>query len=151
MAETEARSKAVALQAAAEKARQDEVAQRELAEQRRLEADQAREAMQLNLSDVYTAHGVTSSERNESAQAALWFANAARLARKDPDRELATNLAYASAIAWLLIQISGLALPASDDIEGLVRLWQRVFAARPAAAAETRRACDWLRQQPLAA
>lgn len=70
---------------------------------------------------------------------------------QDPDRELATNLAYASAIAWLLIQISGLALPASDDIEGLVRLWQRVFAARPAAAAETRRACDWLRQQPLAA
>jgi hypothetical protein len=61
----------------------------------------------------------------------------------EPDRELVTNLAYASAIAWLLLESSGETLPAAGDLDGMVQLWQQVFNTQPA---DSRRAADWLRQ-----
>jgi hypothetical protein len=44
-----------------------------------------------------------------------------------PDLELIANLAYATAIAWLMLARSDLPLPAADDCEAQVRLWQHVF------------------------
>jgi len=65
---------------------------------------------------------------------------------QDPDRELVTNVGYATAIAWILVRSSGQTLPAAGDTEGLVQLWQRTLgAARPWPS--SRQAVDWLRQQ----
>ncbi len=44
-----------------------------------------------------------------------------------PDRELVTNLAYACAIAWILIATSGYDLPAAGDSAAQAALWQRLF------------------------
>ncbi len=44
-----------------------------------------------------------------------------------PDRELVTNLAYACAIAWILIATSGYNLPAAGDSAAQAVLWQRLF------------------------
>ena len=60
-------------------------------EQRQTEAalQQARDEHEqaiLTLADVQTAFGLTADERGDPAQAALWFANAARLAHDDPWR-----------------------------------------------------------------
>lgn len=44
-----------------------------------------------------------------------------------PDRELITNLAYACAIAWILITTSGYDLPAAGDSAAQAALWQRLF------------------------
>lgn len=54
-----------------------------------------------------------------------------------PDRELITNLAYACAIAWILIATSGYDLPAAGDSAAQEALWRRLFggAATPDAAA----------------
>ena len=53
-----------------------------------------------------------------------------------PDRELVTNLAYACAIAWILIATSGYDLPAAGDNAAQAALWQRLFGgtANPGAA-----------------
>lgn len=50
-----------------------------------------------------------------------------------PHLELTVNLRYATAIAWLLIEVEQLELPAADDLLGLARIWRQVFAphARP--------------------
>lgn len=65
---------------------------------------------------------------------------------QEPDRELVTNLAYATAIVWIMVSTSGLPLPAAGDSEGMVQLWQRTLgAARPVPS--SRHAVDWLRQQ----
>lgn len=55
-----------------------------------------------------------------------------------PDRELVTNLAYACAIAWILIATSGYDLPAAGDTATQAALWQRLFGgkATPAAVAD---------------
>ncbi|TWI53747.1 hypothetical protein IQ22_02353 [Pseudomonas duriflava] len=44
-----------------------------------------------------------------------------------PHLELTVNLRYATAIAWLLIEESGLPLPSPADRQGQARLWRRVF------------------------
>ncbi len=46
---------------------------------------------------------------------------------EDPHLELAVNLRYTTAIAWLLIEAQQLELPAASDIAGLARIWQLVF------------------------
>lgn len=55
-----------------------------------------------------------------------------------PDRELITNLAYACAIAWILITTSGYDLPAAGDSAAQAALWQRLFGGtgNPGAAAD---------------
>jgi len=45
----------------------------------------------------------------------------------NPDAELATNLIYATAIAWLVFERSELSLPADDDIAGLANLWCSLY------------------------
>jgi WD40 repeat protein len=52
----------------------------------------ARLAAENALVDAYTASGLTAAERGEHPLALLWFANAARLARNDPRRELADRI-----------------------------------------------------------
>ena len=42
---------------------------------------------------------------------------------KHPHIELATNLAYATAIAWMIYKRGGVTLPHPDDIEGLAQCW----------------------------
>lgn len=49
-----------------------------------------------------------------------------------PHHELATNLAYATAIAWLIFQRSGVDVGGIDrnDVTGMGRLWQKHFHSR---------------------
>lgn len=44
-----------------------------------------------------------------------------------PHLELTVNLRYATAIAWMLVEAQGSALPAADDLHGLARIWRQVF------------------------
>ncbi|MDG1581378.1 hypothetical protein [Pseudomonas sp. GOM6] len=44
-----------------------------------------------------------------------------------PHLELAVNLRYATAIAWLLIETEQAPLPAADDLHGMARVWRQVF------------------------
>jgi len=46
---------------------------------------------------------------------------------KHPHIELATNLAYATAIAWMIYKRNGVILPHPDDIEGLAHCWANHF------------------------
>ena len=46
---------------------------------------------------------------------------------RDPDQELVTNPAYATAIAWLVYQSGTAELPAAPDSRELVTLWARYF------------------------
>lgn len=61
-----------------------------------------------------------------------------------PDRELTTNLAYATAVTWILISTSGYELPAPGEIGAQVALWQRLFKPGPVDALEARK---WLRRR----
>lgn len=45
-----------------------------------------------------------------------------------PHLELTANLRYATAIAWLLIESRGQAMPQAEDLHGLAQIWQQVFA-----------------------
>jgi hypothetical protein len=63
-----------------------------------------------------------------------------------PDRELTTNLAYATAIAWILISTSGYELPPLGDGAAQVTLWQRLMKPGPVDALEARK---WLRRHGL--
>lgn len=44
-----------------------------------------------------------------------------------PYLELAVNLRYSTAIAWMLIEEHAAPLPAADDLLGLARIWRQVF------------------------
>lgn len=54
----------------------------------------------------------------------------------DPHGELATNLKYATAIAWMIYRRHGQNLPDAADIAGLARHWHRHFHSRPSGSAE---------------
>ncbi len=47
-----------------------------------------------------------------------------------PDQELKTNLAYTTAIAWIIYLKSNVQLPHVDDIVGLGKFWQANFCHR---------------------
>lgn len=47
-----------------------------------------------------------------------------------PDLELTVNLRYSTAIAWMMVEASRLTLPAEDDLQGLARIWRRIFQPR---------------------
>ena len=78
-AETSARSQA-------ESARAEEGKQRGLAEERRAESEESRRSLESTLADMYTAQGLMAAERDQPAQAALWFASAPRVAPSDAGR-----------------------------------------------------------------
>ncbi|MCY1341623.1 hypothetical protein D9M68_257740 [compost metagenome] len=44
-----------------------------------------------------------------------------------PHLELTVNLRYATAIAWLLVQVEETPLPPADDLVGLAHIWRQVF------------------------
>ncbi len=71
-----------------------QVADTRTAEARRAgeEARLAKEETEVTLVDMYTSAGLVASERGNPAQAVLWFANAARLAGTDPQRERANRI-----------------------------------------------------------
>jgi len=50
---------------------------------------------------------------------------------QDPHLELACNLAYATAIAWMIYQNSGLKLPDADDVKQLSSCWAQHFSQAP--------------------
>lgn len=49
----------------------------------------------------------------------------------NPHGELATNLRYATAIAWLIYYRNFRPLPEAGDIEGLARFWKRHYQRHP--------------------
>ncbi|WP_439134131.1 hypothetical protein [Pseudomaricurvus sp.] len=49
----------------------------------------------------------------------------------NPHGELATNLRYAAAIAWLIYYRNFKALPEASDIEGLAKFWKRHYQKHP--------------------
>jgi WD40 repeat protein len=58
-----------------------------IARQRKVEAEQARRAAEINLVDMYTATGVAAGTRENPYEAVLWFARAATSAANDPLRQ----------------------------------------------------------------
>jgi serine/threonine protein kinase/WD40 repeat protein/Flp pilus assembly protein TadD len=58
-----------------------------IADGHRREAEASQKAMQITLADMNVAQGLMADERGNPAQAVLWFANAVRLSRVDPQRE----------------------------------------------------------------
>ena len=56
------------------------------------EAVAARHKIETILVDMYTTSGIQAGDEGDHARAALWFANAARLAESDPDRRLANAI-----------------------------------------------------------
>ena len=44
-----------------------------------------------------------------------------------PHLELTVNLRYATAIAWLLVEVTQAELPDANDLPGLARIWRQVF------------------------
>jgi hypothetical protein len=66
---------------------------------------------------------------------------------EDPDRELIANLAYASAIAWIIFSVSGISLPAADDLDGQAKIWQRLFCPYIEDGVPLQNAIAWLRNR----
>ncbi len=65
---------------------------RDLASRRAVAESQARREMETTLVDMYATSGVAAGDLGDPARASLWFANAARLARSDPDRRIANAI-----------------------------------------------------------
>ncbi|MGQ9425912.1 hypothetical protein ACXYTJ_05085 [Gilvimarinus sp. F26214L] len=72
-----------------------------------------------------------------------------------PHAELATNLSYATAIAWMVYRRTKRKLPAADDILGLGNFWFRHFPHRSSETADdfgdTYRRCIDVKASDLAA
>lgn len=70
---------------------------------------------------------------------------------KQPDAELATNLRYATAIAWLLYERRGLKLPRHADLAELASAWLNYYpSVRHVRTAHS--FCEaWLQEKNLAA
>src|SRR5262249_15174672 len=65
---------------------------RDLASKRAIAEAEARQQAETILVDMYTTSGLQAGDHGEPARAALWFANTARLARADPDRQRANAI-----------------------------------------------------------
>lgn len=68
------------------------------ADDARKKEEAARRAEELTLADTYVAQGVAALERDDPAQAVLWFAHAVRLSGDDPERERANRVRVHAAI-----------------------------------------------------
>ncbi len=73
------------------------VAARTEAELARGEAEAARQQAETVVVDMHAARGLLAAERDEAARAMLWFAKAAELSRRDPNRERLNRI---RALAW---------------------------------------------------
>ncbi|MDB5349323.1 MAG: repeat-containing protein [Planctomycetota bacterium] len=65
---------------------------RDLATKRAVAEAEARRETEVTLVDMYTTSGIAAGDQGDHARAALWFANAARRAKADPDRRLANSV-----------------------------------------------------------
>ncbi len=65
---------------------------RDLASRRAISEAEARQQAETTLVDMYTTSGIAAGDQGENGRAALWFANAARRARGDPDRQRANAI-----------------------------------------------------------
>jgi WD40 repeat protein len=65
---------------------------RDLASQRAIAEAEARKQAETTLVDMYTTSGIQAGDQGEHWRAALWFANAARLSKADPDRQRANAI-----------------------------------------------------------
>jgi WD40 repeat protein len=72
--------------------RADAEAEKSKAEEAQQKEEAAGRAKEVVLTDMHTAFGVAADERQDPGQAMLWFANAARLARTDPERAHANRV-----------------------------------------------------------
>lgn len=54
----------------------------------------------------------------------------------NPHQELATNLRYATAIAWLIYKRKTSNIPKAQDLDSVARFWRRHFHSRPHATVE---------------
>jgi WD40 repeat protein/tetratricopeptide (TPR) repeat protein len=68
------------------------------ADDARKKEEAARRAEELTLADAYVSQGVAALERDDPAQAVLWFAHAARLSGDDPERERANRVRVRTAL-----------------------------------------------------
>ena len=82
----------------AERARRDEAAAGRRERGQRQEAEKARQDAEETLVDAYTAFGVLADDAGQPAEAVLWFATAAELARSHPYQENANRVRVR---AWL--------------------------------------------------
>jgi serine/threonine protein kinase/WD40 repeat protein/tetratricopeptide (TPR) repeat protein len=73
-------------------ARKDADTNADIADGHRRVAEASQKDMQITLADMNTTQGLMADERGHPAQAVLWFANAARLAEKDAQRETANRV-----------------------------------------------------------
>jgi WD40 repeat protein/serine/threonine protein kinase len=81
--------RATAAEREAETARDNEAEARRQAEKQAIAEAEARQQAETTLVDMYTTSGLLASDQGEHARAALWFANAARRGKGDPDRRRA--------------------------------------------------------------
>ena len=68
---------------------------------------------------------------------------------KYPDQELATNLAYSTAIAWIIYLQSDHQLPEAGDLDGLSEYWESNFCHQQSGQAQD--FADWMRSNAAAA
>jgi WD40 repeat protein/serine/threonine protein kinase len=68
-------------------AEREAVGARDLASERAVAEAEARQQAETTLVDMYTTSGIAAGDQGEFARAALWFANAARRAKGDPERQ----------------------------------------------------------------
>ncbi len=68
-----------------------------------------------------------------------------------PDQELRNNLAYSTAIAWIIYLESEDPLPAADDADGLGHYWQSHFAHSHYQRQNTQDFAQWIRRYSPAA
>ncbi|MCI0681758.1 MAG: protein kinase [Gemmataceae bacterium] len=71
------------------------------------DADASRRQMALTLVDAYTSQGLAAGQRGDPAQAMLWFANAARLADDDPERQQLNRVRAATWERQALLPVHG--------------------------------------------
>jgi WD40 repeat protein/Tfp pilus assembly protein PilF/thiol-disulfide isomerase/thioredoxin len=82
-----------------------------VAGEQRWAAEESRTAMQITLADMNTTHGLFAAERGKPEQAVLWFANAARLAQADPERETSNRVRVRNWGGNSLIPVAALSVP----------------------------------------
>jgi WD40 repeat protein/serine/threonine protein kinase len=81
--------RALAAEGTAEAALDAEAEARRQAEQQAVAEAEARQQAETTLVDMYTTSGLLAGDQGEHGRAALWFANAARRGKSDPDRRRA--------------------------------------------------------------
>ncbi len=70
---------------------------------------------------------------------------------KNPDQELAVNLSYSTAIAWIIYLQSDHQLPAADDADGLSLYWKDNFKHENDSQSNQKNFARWIRAHGAAA